>query len=56
VTCKTASGLSGVQWSDGCALLGTVWESDHADDVEPGREIGLNEWIEECPGKMSKDS
>ncbi len=56
VTCKTPSGLSGVQWCDGYALLGTVSESDGDDDADQGVKIGLNEWIEECLGKMTKDS
>ena len=47
---KTPSGLSGVQWIDGRVMAGTVWDDDGPSD--PGREIGLEEWVEECVGKM----
>jgi|GEM_PF-4804376 len=52
VTCKTPNGLSGMQWSDGHVCVGTVYDDDDGPS-DPGREIGLEDWVNECIEAMA---
>ncbi len=50
-TWKAPDSLVGQQWCAGRVALGTVYDDNGYD---PGREITLGAWIEECIGKMGR--
>jgi hypothetical protein len=54
VTCMTEMGVSGLQWSDGHVYWGHTYEDDGPPD--PGKEIELGEWVDECIHKMINPS